>query len=413
MIELNFKFKRILFVLALSLFAFDAFAYHKVPTLYINTINGKTITSRDQWTDSVSLRIVMPDSVVSYSTSLAQVKLRGHSTFTKPKKPFALKLDKKADILGMSPNKRWVLLANFMDHSNMRNSLALDAAHETSLDWTPDFRFVDVVVNGSYQGLYLLCEQVEVVSNRVHVQDNGGWLVKGDSYDDGKYMLRTSLKQFPFEVKFPKDPSEKLIRKIKAELDSIETLIYDKTDFERLYSKIDIVSFVDWWIVHELTQNAEPNGPRSCYMHKGVDGKIAMGPVWDFDLAFITVGLDDGGDIRPARFNRKDVKLLTGDSIYNSNALWYDRLLKEKKFITCLRERWHKLKPHFIALAEKIDIWKKLITPSALDDEKLWHGQDPARFDIYTDFVDSAENLKRTYKYRITALDKLIEIGLR
>lgn len=390
----------------------EGLAFHRIPTVYITTKGGEVIDLRDRWTDSVGLRIVMPDSVVAYATSYAEVKLRGHSTFTKPKKPFALKLDRKNNLLGMGSHKRWVLLANFMDHSNMRNSLALAVARATGLDWTSDCRFVDVAVNGVYQGLYLLCEQVEVTPGRVCVDAKDGWLIEGDSYDDGEYRFRTTLKGLPFEMKYPKHPSSRQMQAIKKELDSLETTFYSGNGLSELFARmIDVDSYVDWWIIHELTQNAEPNGPRSCYIHKGADGKMRMGPVWDFDLSFIDVGLDSGGDIRPSRFTLEGVRRLTVDSLYNTHALWYDRLLNDSAFVSRLQERWHFLKPRFVALSEDIDRWKEQISPSAKADEELWCGQDPARFDIHTSFLDSVDNLKRTFLHRIDVLDRLMTDG--
>lgn len=410
-IGLQNSFCKKVIVLSLLLIAVvtEGLAFHRIPTVYITTKAGEVIGSRDRWTDSVGLRIVMPDSVVAYATSNAEVKLRGHSTFTKPKKPFALRLDWKADLLGMGSHKRWVLLANFMDHSNMRNSLALAVARATGLDWTSDCRFVDVTVNGAYQGLYLLCEQVEVTAGRVCVEEKDGWLIEGDSYDDGEYRFRTTLKGLPFEVKYPKHPSLRQVQAVKKELDSLEAMFYSGNSLSELFARmIDVDSFADWWIIHELTQNAEPNGPRSCYMHKGADGKVKMGPVWDFDLSFIDVGLDSGGDIRPSRFNLEGVKRLTVDSLYNTHALWYGRLLNDSAFVSHLQARWHFLKPRFVALSENIDRWKEQLFPSAKADEELWSGQDPARFDTHLSFLDSVDNLKRTFLHRIDVLDRLL-----
>jgi len=403
----SMKTKRTILFALMTLCTLSICAMHNIPTVYIDTHGQRTFTSRDQWTDSVALRIVMPNGSVAYSSINAQAKLRGHSTFAKPKKPYAIKLDAKQSLLGMMPSKRWVLLANFMDHSNLRNRLALTAAKQTRLDWTPDSRFVDVVVNGRLQGLYLLCEQVEVADNKVAIDKNNGWLVEGDNYDDGDPRITTTMRKLPFNIKSPKKPTTQQTQAIAAQIDGVEKAIYGRNGGD-LSELIDLDSFADWWLIHELGQNAEPNGPRSCYMHKAENGLIRMGPVWDFDLAFITVGLDSGGDLRPARLNRTDVKLLTGDSIYNANALWYDGLLRNRLFKRHLLERWKELKPKFESVADSIGQWEKLIEPSAMADENLWQGQDPARFDIHTTFKSSVRNLKQTYLYRIEAMERLL-----
>lgn len=119
-----------------------------IPTVYVETADGKEVVSKEEWKEGTGLRIVLPDGRVDYESERAAVRGRGHSTFTKPKKPYAIKLEKKSGLLGMAPGKRWGLLANFMDHSLMRNSLAFSMAALTGLEWTPDWRFVNVVYNG-------------------------------------------------------------------------------------------------------------------------------------------------------------------------------------------------------------------------------------------------------------------------
>lgn len=387
-----------------------ALALYRIPTLYISTKDGKAVTSRDYWKDSTMLRLVLPDNTVAYKSAMVAIKARGHSTFNKPKKPYTFRLPEENGLLGMRPDKRWILLANFMDHSNIRNSLAMEISRQTALDWTPDGRFVDVVLNGRLQGCYYLIESVEVEKQRLDLDKAKGFLVEGDDYDDGMTFY-TPVRKLPLHVRYPEKVFDKQQAAIEQRFNEIERLLYQGTDadVEKLFGKyIDTESFIDWWLVHELAQNPEPNGPRSCYFHDRGDGVLQMGPVWDFDLAFITVGLDAGGDIRPARFNRPDVKLLTGDSLYDAGSLWYGRLFRDKLFKQQAKDRWKTLKPRFESLIKTIDAWEKQLTPSANANDSIWNGQDPARFDTRETFAASIANVKSVYQYRLKSLDKLI-----
>ena len=402
--------KRIGFTILMMLFGLSSLYAGKIPVIYITTADSSAITSRDYWKENTRLRVVMPDGSVSYQSKRALIRARGNSTYNKPKKSFALKLENDTPLLGMTANKRWVLLANFMDHSLLRNSLALAIAKQTSLEWTADSRLVDVVVNGNLQGCYLFCESIRLGKHRVNIDKEEGFLIEIDNYPNEEYRFETKYRHLPVNVVYPKSPTNKQMNNIESYLNRIERILYDnESDLRELYlNYIDLDSFVDWWLVHELTQNAEPNGPRSCYMYKDKNGLLKAGPVWDFDLAFITVGLDAGGDIRPSRLNRQDVVLLTGDSIYNRNALWYDRFLKDTVYANHVKERWDELEPKFRSLTNELDNWEKLIEPSALADEELWRGQDPARFDIFQDWKSSIANLKEVYMYRIESLKKLL-----
>lgn len=386
-------------------------AFHRLPTLYMQTKDGQAILSRDEWKDSTAFRLVMPDGTAAYQAGNVSVKARGHSTFNKPKKPYTFTLAREEGLVGMRPDRRWILLANFMDHSHIRNALAMAISRQTSLDWTPDGRFVDVVVNGKPQGCYYLIESVEVEKQRLCLDPEKGFLVEGDDYDDGTTFY-TAHRQLPLHVRFPEKVTSERQAAIEQRFNKVEDILYGQngTDLRLLYRKyIDMDSFIDWWLVHELAQNAEPNGPRSCYFHDNGDGRLRMGPVWDFDLAFITVGLDNGGDIRPSRFKLTDVKTLTADSLYDANSLWYGRLFKDAAFRRRTKARWKELKPRFESVAASIDEWEKQLSPSALDNERLWKGQDPARFDVYEDFQASIAYVKQVYLYRIKALDKLLQ----
>jgi len=408
-IILNSMLKTLLTLFAA--WAFDACALNLLPTVYITTADSTPVNSRDFWRENTQMRIVSHDGKTLYLCESMKIRARGHSTFSKPKKPFTLLLPKPARVLGMAESDHWFLLANFMDHSNVRNSLALAIAQQTSLDWTPSGRMVDVVINGRLQGLYLLCEAVDVGRTRLNVRGEDGFLVEADAYFGSKYKFRTPRKQLPMNVHWPKAPTQKQMQAMQALFERIENALYqpDYGSLADIFKRdLDARSFVDWWLVHELAQNAEPNGPRSCYMHRDGKGRLKAGPVWDFDLAFINVGVDKGGDIRPERLNRTDVVRLTGDSLYNKNALWYARLMQDEGYRALLKKRWQHLKPRFEALVGEIDLWKLLILPSALADEQLWKGQDPARFDIHTGFVESIDNLKAVYQHRIEALDALI-----
>lgn len=380
-----------------------------LPELRLSFRGGTGALQREVWTQPAALSVVMPDGREVYRSRRAAVKLHGHSTAAKAKKPVALHLASPAPLLGMARGRRWVLLANVMDHSYMRNRLAFAMARLTSLPWTPDSRFVNVVVNGRPQGCYLLVEAVRVGPQRVDVGGRGGFLVELDAYRDASAVFLTPRRRLPVGVKWPADPSPRRLRQIRSFFDCVEELLYGApADTGRLWSEcLDRLSFTDWWIVHELAQNAEPNGPRSCYMYRPAGGLLHAGPVWDFDLSFIDVGLDAGGDLRPARLRRTDAVLLTVDSIYNRRALWFDRLLADSVFCDGVRRRWQELSPRFHALADSIDVWHAALAEAARSDAFLWPGADPARFDDSPTFDAAVGCLRRTYLARLERLDSL------
>ena len=102
---------------------------------------------------------------------LEYIRGRGNTTWSNDKKPYKLKLDKKADLLGMGKNKHWVLLANALDESLLRNKLTYYMGEQLGLAYTPKSMPVDVVMNGEYLGSYFLCEQVRIDKSRVDIDE--------------------------------------------------------------------------------------------------------------------------------------------------------------------------------------------------------------------------------------------------
>ena len=103
-------------------------SYSGLPVVIIDTPNQATIPSKHHdWLEDASITILTPDGKADYSGTTS-IRGRGNSTWSYPKKPYNLKLDEKAEILGMPKHKRWVLLANWMDRTLLRNRVAFQIA---------------------------------------------------------------------------------------------------------------------------------------------------------------------------------------------------------------------------------------------------------------------------------------------
>ena len=151
--------------------------FSKLPVVYINTENGAPIVSKEDYIDA-ELIIQGNETYNSDTTTLyngvTEIRGRGNSTWGQPKKPYKLKLDKKTDVFGMGKNKHWVLLANYLDESLLRNTLAYDLSGNMGMNQMSTV-FVDVILNGDFIGNYQFCEQVRVDGTRVDVFDWEGF----------------------------------------------------------------------------------------------------------------------------------------------------------------------------------------------------------------------------------------------
>lgn len=162
------------------------FVESTVPTIYFNIDESEgTIAEMNGSSDHSAecygnMTMTVPDNYTCEYTGkkakggtyqLEYIRGRGNSTWGVDKKPYKIKLDKKADLLGMGKNKHWVLLANYYDNSLLRNKITYWLGSQLNMPFTPKSEPVDVVMNGEYYGSYFLCEHVRVGKTRVNIDD--------------------------------------------------------------------------------------------------------------------------------------------------------------------------------------------------------------------------------------------------
>lgn len=150
----------------------------ELPVVYVETNDGAAVNSNTVAKDAV-IRIQGNKEFNNQDTwyvGETTIKGRGNSTWSfaqqnNLKKPYKLKLSEKANLLGLGTgaNKHWVLLANAIDHTNMRNELAHTFAKKIGMETTVGDTGVVLILNGEYQGIYELSEHVRVGNARVNV----------------------------------------------------------------------------------------------------------------------------------------------------------------------------------------------------------------------------------------------------
>ena len=141
-----------------------------IPTVFINTVNNQSLTEKDLQIDAF-LTLLSDDETETLQDDTITIKGRGNSTWKLAKKPYRIKFNKKRNFLNLpAKDKKWVFLANHADKSLMRNAIALQIGQMLEFEFTPSFRHVDMYLNNSYMGNYLVTDQVEVGKNRVPVE---------------------------------------------------------------------------------------------------------------------------------------------------------------------------------------------------------------------------------------------------
>lgn len=272
-----------------------------LPIIKINTSDGKDITSK---TEYVSSTVSITNTVKNHTltNAAADVRGRGNSTWQYfDKKAYKLKFTVKTDLFGMGAAKKWVLLANALDESMMRNYIAFSLGKMLGLEYTSDFMFVNVFLNNEYKGVYLLCEQVQEGKTRVNINSskNGdvdtGYLLEGINNStpvDYKTFTLGSVNgkqlgdegRFTFIIKSPElaQCTDEQRSFIKDYVKNTNEAIFKK-DWDKIQQYIDVDSFVNMFLLDEIMLNQDMG--YSFYMYKKQGGKLYMGPMWDFDQA--------------------------------------------------------------------------------------------------------------------------------
>lgn len=390
------------------------------PVLTIDTPDSLPILSKTDRTEGCVMRLVTQNNEIQ-ELGTAGIRGRGNSTWLQPKKPYNVKLDNKASILGMKKSKHWILLANaYYDRTQIHTLIAFEIARKTDFPWIPSGAHVELFMNGEYLGLYYLCEKIRAEEGKIEIQKNNadtpvdecGYLL--ESYVTVKDSFEISQIDFPFgffhtglfentgESSVPcylgweiKEPDEILsqahVNYIKDYLTKVEGLIMNsKTGEYRNY--FDIESAINWWLVEEISQNEEASRTKNTYMYKSGGGsKFTIGPPWDFDAW---------------TFGMFSVEQRT----WNLNTtLYYSKLFDDPVFVERLKSKWAIYKPIWESEIPKyIEMQYSMIHRAAERNEKKWsHWNNFTKYPN-TSYKDIIKEMKESFIEQLSLTDAKI-----
>jgi spore coat protein CotH len=334
----------------------------KIPTINIEINNFEEINSKD---DYVKGTFEFNSRDYDFEDFVQPIKIRGrgNSTWDMPKKSYQFKLEEKHNLFNFPKDKKWLMLANYSDKTMLRNALAFELGYLSKLDWTPNYHFAEVVINGKAKGLYQFTEKVETGDdNRVKIGDEG-FLLEVDQlsridYDDISFWTE---KKLLFVVKDPDlESGSSELKKIKSYVIQTENVLYSKEfdDPFNGYSKyIDVDSFVDWYLINEISKNNDAIFFSSVYMNYVQGGKLKMGPIWDFDIAFGNINYNNNEKI---------------DGFYVKNAPWIERLFQDKSFVEKVKSRYNYFYSNKNIIIDKLNYYSEQLAQARFNNENIW-----------------------------------------
>lgn len=306
------------------------------------------------------------DPPTSYSGQIA-IEQRGNSSGWMPKKSFNFETqladgsNNDASLLGMPVENDWVLLANYSDKTLMRNYLA-QTIYEKMGRYGPRMRSCEVVIDGEYQGIYLLGERIKRDSQRVGIAKlnpdentgedlTGGYILKIDwqnganlgGFESQFYPINNTGNKLYYQYHYPKadEISPEQSAYIASYVDSFEQAMHgpDFQDPELGWRRFaSEKSFTDFILLYELSNNVDAYW-LSTFFHKDKNGKLKAGPPWDFDLAFNNANYSDGSSTSGWRH---DWQAQAGN--HDQTPFFWQRIWEDTAFVKQAGCRWHELR---------------------------------------------------------------------
>ena len=328
---------------------------------------------------------------------LIGIEIRGSSSQMFDKKSYGFETwdemgeDLNASLGGFPEEEDWILYGPYSDKSLVRNVLIYELSNNMG-QYASKTKFYELEINGVFQGIYVLMEKIKRDRNRVDISKNkaeditGGYIIKidkptgdGDWYDENivfasQYnttgvLVDTSNINFLYEYPKADDINEEQKKYIQDYIHLFETALISE-DFESIENGyrqfIDLDSFIDFFILNEFSKN--PDGFRlSTYLHKEKGGKLKMGPIWDFNLAFGNVNYCDGDS--PYGWAHRFNDICSGDNW--QVPFWWNRFLDDPEYVSLLKERWAILRSEILSsdtvLVRLRELQENLKGSSAID----------------------------------------------
>lgn len=309
----------------------------------------------------------------------AGIERRGSSSASFPKSQYGIELrtsagaDTSAALLGLPVEEDWVLFAPYNDKSLMRDVLAYKMGRDLGR-YAPRTRYCELVIDGAYQGIYVLIEKIKRDRNRVDISKlethensgddlTGGYILKIDkptgNFSGGfasRYPpeLARQGQKINFLYEYPEygqitTQQESYIRQFINDFEGVLAGPDYDDPFQGYRAYADIESFVDFLIMNEVSKNVD--GYRlSTFVHKARNsdgGKLRMGPIWDFNLGYGNANYCTSGE--PEGFVYEFNSVCSDD--FWLVPFWWKKLLRDSYFKKALLARWRELRANQFSTA--------------------------------------------------------------
>ena len=360
--------KKLLLLLIIPILSFGQDFQSNLPIIIINT-NEQTIVDNPRVVCNMGIIYnhsklnCFCDKYNNYDGQIS-IEIRGSSSQEIfPKKSYSLETqfisgkNNNVSLLGLPKENDWILHGPYSDKTLLRNNLTFKLSRQMG-HYAPNAKYCELFINTEYQGVYMLTEKIKRDKNRVNISEfenndptTGGYIIKIDKLTEAPInsswcsnFTTFNNNSICFQYHYPKadDISLEQQNYIANYMDEINLLIRDLSINQtniNLIEKIDFISFIDYLIISELSKDVDAYR-LSVFLHKDSEtneGKLNMGPIWDYNLAFGNVDFCQSSNIAGWVLEEETACRASIPSF------WYD-LLQNESFRESLILRWGELR---------------------------------------------------------------------
>ena len=316
-------------------------------------------------------------------TTSIQIRRRGHSSRHFEKSSYQLDfVDTEgqaapAEVMGMAVHSEWVLNGPYLDKSLVRNYMWYNIAGEM-MEWAPNVRYCELILNGEYRGLYLMVETITDGEDcRLDLRTTAkgaaatGYLLRGDrtterdlagERDIYAYLERMLTILYDILIKYPKRASltEEIRQAIELDFARFEKALYSydyDTDSHGYWHYIDVDNFVNYFLINEVSRNIDA-GRYSTYIYKDLSGKYKLA-VWDFNNAC--------DNYVENQFSPEELEM--------TSHMWFLMLCKHEDFVERVIDRYAQLRQTVLSeeyLMDYIDQTLAYLGPAVERNNQRW-----------------------------------------
>lgn len=366
-------------------------AYTGLPTVWIETNTHKDIDVAGQFYNGKIKMAGNPGTSSNGYITQANAKImavgtiywyrsRIHEDMQLGKNAYSVLFNDDISLLDSPAGKTWEFYTNTSEKTMLHNQTAFYLGSMSALEYTPRFYHVNLLMNGRYYGTYLMGEDMEVSEGRVNVGSDGFLLGIGAS-SSGPAFSTSYLERAVSVIAPSASQSEASVDYISNFVTTAENALFssDFTDASEGWQKyMDIDSFVDWYLINEISKNENGAFRNNCMMNLTRGGKLKMGPLWDFEKAFSV-------DSSPSGFVIKDVN-------------WYARLFKDPAFVAKVKERYDFFYSHKNDIITEISNTAEYLKYAIQEDNNKWN--------TFTTASNSGEQAWLLYQTTVYSMEK-------